>query len=305
MEIFSCFFSGATLCPIIEKGDISFPGAFIERLNISIWISVPSSIGMMIKCGQLVKQAFPSIRLGFVCGEALTISTAQKWMSCLPQAPLVNLYGPTEATVACTSHITTVDDLSAGYPSIPIGCPATNTQILILKQDSHLLADSGETGRLFITGPQLSPGYWNNTILSSDKFISGINQTDNNTIAYDTGDLAKVLDDGHLIYVGRNDQQVQVMGFRVELSEIEAVFEQNSLCTEVCVVFIKEEQKLVLAYSINTGSDENEISKKLFHFGKKNLPQHMVPKSYQLFDHLPKNTNGKVDRNKILLALSP
>ena len=300
MDIFACFFAGGTLCPVINKGDISFPGAFIQRLNISIWISVPSSLNMMVKARQMAPQSFPSLRMGFVCGEILRKDTAAHWLKTHPHVPLINLYGPTEAAVACTAHSTISKDVVAEWNSIPIGKPSPETEILLLRKDEDELASVGEIGRLMICGTQVAPGYWQKKELTQQCFRNNLYKEAWYRKMYDTGDLALRREDGVLIYIGREDQQVQVMGFRVELTEVEAAYEGFLGCEEVAVVFEAEKHWLILALAVNSKEQEQQILKSFFAHGQAHLSEHMVPKKVIFYPDLPKNSNGKVDRKKIL-----
>ena len=300
MDIFACFFAGGVLCPVIDKGEVTFPGNFINRLKINIWISVPSSLNMMMKAGQMTEHAFPSLKLGFVCGEILRKETAAHWLKTHPTAKLINLYGPTEAAVACTAHTTCLEDANSELNSIPIGLPSPNTEILLVNGDGQVLENSLEVGRLLISGPQVAPGYWRKTELTENLFILHPQKKAWYRKVYDTGDLALRLPDGKLVYIGREDQQVQVMGFRVELTEIEAAYESHPACSEVAVVFDEQRQWLILAISTPEPMDEKQLAKELFSYGKAHLPEHMVPKKYICYENLPKNNNGKVDRKLIL-----
>ena len=165
-DIFGSFFGGATLCPITEFKHRAFPATFIRDRKITVWFSVPSVLGMMLRTKQLTPNAFPDLRLALFCGEALATEYANAWIDTHPHVPIVNLYGPTEATIACAHY------QLRGKQSdrVPLGQPCRDSEILVLKQDSDELADVGEIGRLIICGSQLSPGYWRRPDLTDTVF---------------------------------------------------------------------------------------------------------------------------------------
>lgn len=77
LDLYGSFFSGATLCPIKNRGDRAFPGKFIKDRKITIWCSVPSVIGMMRKAKQLTPGVFSDhLRMFIFCGEILPVEYA-------------------------------------------------------------------------------------------------------------------------------------------------------------------------------------------------------------------------------------
>ncbi|MGD9065106.1 MAG: amino acid adenylation domain-containing protein, partial [Desulfobacterales bacterium] len=130
-------------------------------------------------------------------GEALPYALQERFFARL-EAELHNLYGPTEAAVDVTywacqreSELTTV----------PIGLPVANTQLYLL--DSQLQpVPIGMPGELHIGGVQVARGYFNRPGLTAEKFISDPFNTDPDARLYKTGDLARYLPDGNLVYLG-------------------------------------------------------------------------------------------------------
>jgi acyl carrier protein len=113
---------------------------------------------------------------------------------------------------------------------------------------------------------------------------------------YKTGDLARYRADGNVEFVGRNDAQVKLRGFRVELGEIEAVLRRQAGVKE-CVVVVREEEgnKQLVSYVVGEAGAElsiGELRKKV----ELQLPGYMVPGAWVLLDKLPVTPNGKVDR---------
>lgn len=302
LDIFGCYFTGGTLYPIKNKGDISFPGSFVEKYKINVWISVPSSLNMMIRSGQMTENSFSShLKIGFFCGELLNTDIASHWLKTHPEAKLINMYGPTEAAVACTAHQVSKKDLSEKTFNIPIGNTSPTTELLILNKTSDTLCKPEEIGRLMIAGGQVAAGYWNKEDLTKERFVPHTFKHAWYRKMYDTGDLAFYSKEGHLHYVGREDQQVQVMGFRVELTEIESALYQSPLCSELSVIFEPDQQQLILAAVLKDEYDEKLAKKELFKFAKSKLAEHMVPKKTIFYAELPKNINGKIDRKQILM----
>lgn len=97
-----------------------------------------------------------------------------------------------------------------------IGKPFPGMDYMIASPSGKQLP-AGETGELWIAGPQLMCGYWRTPEKAAGCFVT----TPFGKLYYRTGDLCQVDADGDIIYCGRKDTQVKIQGFRIELGEIE------------------------------------------------------------------------------------
>src|SRR3982075_3067461 len=162
-----------------------------------------------------------ALRQVFVSGEAFPFELQQRFFERL-RAELHNLYGPTEASV----DVTYWSCQPRGKQQIvPIGKPIANTQIYILEPNLQPVP-VGVAGELHIGGIGLARGYLNRPELTTEKFIPDPFAKIPGARLYKTGDLARLLADGNIEYLGRIDHQVKLRGFRIELGEIEAVLER-------------------------------------------------------------------------------
>lgn len=208
---------------------------------------------------------------------------------------IFNEYGPTETVVGCMTHqYNKQKDLDI---SVPIGVPAGNVQIYLL--DRHLQPVPVHlSGELYISGDSMARGYLHNDSLTAAKFI------DNPFIPgkkmYKSGDLAKHLPNGSILYLGRIDKQLKINGFRIETGEIEKYLLSLTLIKEVYVTAAsnKTQNRILLAYIVTneTISDE-KITANLGHY----LPAYMIPRIFIRMDHLPLTVNGKIDETKLPL----
>lgn len=131
---------------------------------------------------------------------------------------IYNEYGPTEATVGCVVHRCKQQDLDDSDMAVPIGLPINRMQVYILDEFLHPVS-SGLTGELFISGPGLAQGYWQQEALTNEKFLP--NPFRPGERMYRTGDLVRHKDkSGMLEYLGRKDEQIKIGGRRVEPEEI-------------------------------------------------------------------------------------
>ncbi|MFI0714641.1 hypothetical protein ACH4SK_29215 [Streptomyces inhibens] len=150
-----------------------------------------------------------------------------------------------------------------------------------------------------VRGPQGFPGYLdpaNNT----DRFLAPDGSPYAPTTAltdghwYRTGDrVARAGEDRPLVHLGRGDQQVQVHGYRVELTEVEAALRALPGVMDVAVLprTTPGGTELTAAYTGTPGTEDG-----LRTALRDRLPAYMVPATLTGLDPLPLNRNGKVDR---------
>lgn len=207
---------------------------------------------------------------------------------------LANGYGPTEATVYSTIYADGLDNVDR---NIPIGRPISNTQIYLL--DANLqLVPVGAAGELYIGGVGLARGYLNQPELTAEKFIPNPYGEPGSRL-YGTGDLARRLPDGNIVFLGRIDDQVKIRGFRIELGEIEAAMLRHTGVREAAVAACEDSlgNKQLVGYVVarQVGLTVNELRMHL----QQSLPEYMVPSAWVQLAALPLNANGKLDRKAL------
>jgi acyl-coenzyme A synthetase/AMP-(fatty) acid ligase len=243
---------------------------------------------------------FPELRRVLWCGEVLPTPALIYWMSRLPHVRFTNLYGPTETTIASSFYTVPAcpDDPQA---SIPIGEPCAGEQLLVL-DDAGQPVEPGEIGSLYIGGVGLSPGYWRDPAKTAAVFVQRVD--DRRQRIYNTGDLARLGDDGLVYFCGRADSQIKSRGYRIELGEIEAALNAVAGIEEGAIVALQtggfEGSTICCAYVPRTACDLSPIS--LRRELSKALPGYMLPARWLQFEAFPRNANGKVDRPRLRQA---
>ena len=183
------------------------------------------------------------------------------------------------------------------YENTPIGYPANRTGAYVLDEQGNRVAD-GEVGELCLSGV-FARGYiglpeQTAAAFTANSFVAA----DGNAVLYHTGDMARWLPDGNLLYVNRKDWQVKIHGQRVELGEIElALTAFPHIDTAVVQAFTKANgQQYLCAYYQGTCEVERKALKAFL--GEK-LPLYMIPEYYIRLDQMPLNLNGKLDRSQL------
>lgn len=162
-------------------------------------------------------------------GESLPLSIARQ----LAQQEAWNLYGPTETTVWSSAA-----RLVAPIDHVKIGRPLDNTLMAVVDEEGHPVP-VGEVGEIVIGGVGVSPGYWNNAPETRQRFIKA-EWANPGEAVYRTGDRGRLDPDGQFVCLGREDGQVKIHGYRVELGDIEQALEQDDAITRGLIHLIDE-----------------------------------------------------------------
>ena len=191
-----------------------------------------------------------SLKEVITAGEQLIITDdIRQIFTQLKDTSLSNQYGPSESHVV-SEYI--LQGEVTNWPEIPpIGQAIDQASLLIL--DEQLAeVNNGEVGELFIGGPVLASGYINNPDETGKRFIA-LGEGAQATRFYRTGDLVYQDKQGNLHYSGRMDNQVKLSGYRIELSEIEAVLMKHKDIDNAAVgVLEKNGQKSLIAFMEST-----------------------------------------------------
>ncbi|MFL9484063.1 amino acid adenylation domain-containing protein [Chitinophagaceae bacterium LWZ2-11] len=298
-EIFATLTTGGTLVLINDELRLDPPGLlrFIEAQFINRLFLPFVALQYLTEAADAA-QFYPACLTEIItAGEQLKITPhIVNFFTALPGCTLSNQYGPTE------SHVVTELKLQGNpalWPALPsIGTPINNTEIFIADENLQQAAQ-GEIGELCITGICLAEGYLNNPGLTGEKFISRQVSPDKTTRFYLTGDLARILPDGNIEYLGRKDNQVKIRGNRVELGEIEVVLNSLPGVKQAVVTVLEDNkgQKRLIAYLVSQEKqyDLLAVRKAL----QLQLPDYMMPSAFIYVNDLPKTSTGKIDRKAL------
>ena len=205
-----------------------------------------------------------------------------------------NLYGPTECTVITTSKL--VDRL---YDRIPIGKPLSNYKCYVIDENGRRLPPL-IPGELLISGRGVGRGYLNRPDLTEKAFIRNPFDTGEDYVrAYRSGDVVRLLPNGEIDFIGRNDGQVKVRGFRIELTEVEGVIREFPGIKDATVQAFEDEasgEKFIAAYVV--ADDIVDISA-MNEFIVDRKPPYMVPAVTMQIENIPLNQNQKVNKKAL------
>ena len=228
--IFWTLGQGGSLCiSRSDQGmDPSILASLITQHNVSHLLCIPSLYKHLLE----TRESMKTLQTVIVAGESCPDNLVEQHFK-TTDASLFNEYGPTEGTVWCT-----VFDCSNlnGRSLVPIGRPIPNARIYLLDEALQPVP-AGLAGELCIGGDGVADGYINQPALTAQKFIQNPIPEEPGNILYRTGDMARMLPDGNLEFLGRCDDQIKVRGYRVEPGEIEATLRLHPDIEDVAVVF--------------------------------------------------------------------
>ncbi len=233
----------------------------------------------------------PSVVCITLGGECVLQHQLEMW--CDKVKHFVNVYGPTE-TFWCTAM--EFEDSTKCTSSKIIGFPLPYVTYYVL--DNHLqLVPVGVMGELYIGGDGVGRGYLNRPDLTRKAFIKNPFSSNEGSRIYKTGDMVKLLPDGCIFFIRRNDGQIKIRGQRVELGEVEMALQSvNSYVTRAMVLM--HEQNLVAF--VTPGSVDGSAVKTGV---SKVLPSYMVPSVVLSMDFIPATISGKADHHALLNLL--
>lgn len=230
------------------------------------------------------------LRYLIVTGEAFPSVLARRWFKRYPEVPMVNAYGPTEASDDVTLHIIREAPVEL---TVPVGRPVHNMRVYIL-DDNDQLCPIGVKGRICVGGVGVGTGYVNRNDQAGEAFMQDFISGESGSRLYDTGDIGRFTRAGVLECFGRCDNQVKVLGQRVELEEIENAVKTctNVLDAAVIAAGNSSDKTLVAFYTALKPCSENDMRIQLL----QTLQLGLVPTRFIWLSEFPVTSNGKVDR---------
>ncbi|ORT57421.1 non-ribosomal peptide synthetase [Streptomyces sp. CB03238] len=267
----------------------------IERTGATGIEIVPSLMTAVVHEVEQRGGEFPPLRLISVGSEGWRVEDCRDLLRLAgDDTTIVNAYGGTEATVDSTVFTPTLDSLRDEV-FVPVGRPLPGTRVYVL-DDALRPVPVGVPGEIYIGGEGVSRGYHRRDDLTAERFLtSPFDRTDR---LYRTGDRARLLADGNLVFLGRADDQVKIRGFRVELGEVEKALLSHPAVGSAVVAARQDpsgRQRLV-AYLV-TGR-EVPVAELRSHL-RGLLPDYMVPALFMTLDALPMTPSGKVDKRAL------
>ena len=300
LSVFDVFAScqAAACMVVVPEMTSMFPARlaqWMERERISVWYSVPSVLTMLVTYGKLSGFDLSGLRAIIFAGEVFPAKHLSGLMAELPHARFLNWYGPTETNV-CTWYEVPPGSTPLTAP-VPIGKGCANTDAFAVTDEGGRVSKPGEEGELYVRGSALMHGYWGDEDKTRQTLARNPFQSAYDELAYRTGDLVTLDDDGNYVFIGRRDGMVKTRGYRVELGEVETALYAHPAIREAVVLPVPDEMlgsrlRAVISADGPAGLTREEV---LDHC-RRRLPAYMVPDVVEFCEALPRTSTGKIDR---------
>ncbi|MFA0963358.1 amino acid adenylation domain-containing protein [Roseivirga sp. BDSF3-8] len=265
----------------------------LKEDNVTILNQTPSAFYRLAEVDHRSNDKLSALRMIVYGGEALAPVKLRNWYEKYSDTQLINMYGITETTVHVTYKQITLHEIENNISSI--GRPIPTLGCFVLDQN-QCIVPRGVSGELYVYGEGVAQGYLNRPDLTKEKFTE-VPLLKGQKV-YRSGDLARILANGELEYLGRIDSQVKIRGHRIELGELESNLLKNKGVKDAVVTTRKDDagQAYLVAYYT---TEDNLSAKDLRIFIQELIPGYMIPSYFVPVDEIPLTSNGKVDTKKL------
>jgi amino acid adenylation domain-containing protein len=298
MDIYGALLNGACLYPL-DVRDEQYSGALLDQMSaeqITLLHATPTVFRFLMR-QKVCRHDLTKIRAVILGGEETLKSDFDLFKrQFAPPTQFINGLGPSESTMALQFVADHATQLSGSV--VPVGLPVDGVDVSLIDEAGQ---PAGISGEIVLESSCLSVGYWNQPELSSDVFT--MSSVDVTKRRYRTGDRARYLPDGQLVFLGRRDDQVKIRGHRVELAEIESVLASHPEVERCAVVmhsvaadsYAQPDPRLV-AYVITYSELTTD---QLRSYIRSVLPDYMLPAAFVVLNDLPLLANGKLNRAEL------
>ncbi|WP_373275928.1 amino acid adenylation domain-containing protein [Serratia marcescens] len=297
-DLFGSWLAGAAVT-VLSPHEAKEPSAWLNAIRqrqISIWNSVPAILQMLVQyCAQENILSLPQLRHIWLSGDRISPQLIAEAHRLCPNATITSLGGATEGAIWSIYHPLTRDTHYRN--AIPYGTALPNQSMWVLNEKLEPCG-FGVTGDIFIGGVGVAREYWRDSQTTAGSFV--LFPTTGERI-YRTGDRGRWHRSGYIEFLGREDQQVKLQGFRVELGDVEFALKSSELVAEACVVCRDETRNgtpHLEAYITLTeaGKASVQAEQRIRELVTAALPAYMAPSRYHLIERFPLSRNGKLDR---------
>jgi long-chain acyl-CoA synthetase len=280
--VFSMMYAGAHCILITNPLDVKAVVKELGRYKFTIIAAVNRYYNYLINAKEFTQLDFSKLKLPLTGGMAVQQSVFLNWEE-ITKTKLIENLCSTETNFTCMNPANPAFIGSAGLP-----LPSTEISI---RNDRGEELGIDYPGELWIRGPQIMRGYWQqealtNQVLTPDGW-------------YKTGDIAMVNDQGYVRIIDRKKDVIYTYGYQVYPSEVEHVISIMPEVKEVAIVDFHDEYEGETVKAFIVKNDPALTKEKVIEFCKENLSFYKVPKEVEFRDELPKNTLGKVLRRAL------
>lgn len=255
----------------------------LDNEEATLFMGVPTMLKMMADDESFNEVGLESVRYFIVGGEAMPLPLIELWES--KGVPVRQGFGLTEAgpNIYSLHH----DDAMRKIGSI--GTPNFFVDVKLMKQDG-IEAKEEEEGELWLNGPVVTPGYWNNEEATKEAFTDGW---------FRTGDILVRDEEGYYYVKDRIKNMFISGGENVYPAEVEKFLQTHSAIHEVAVIGVQDDRWGEVGKAIVVGKSNTLSQDDIIDFCAGKLAKFKIPKHVQFVSEIPKTESGKIDRKSL------
>ncbi len=304
LDIGLCLGSGATLV-LPNRLGVFKPKALIQelvRLEVDHFSGVPSIWRILDRFAPREIAALQRLRRIAFAGEHFPTHLIGALYERLPNVEFVNIYGHSES-IACTFTVLP-RPLPPDCRYLPVGVGHPQLELILVDESDRRITTPLVPGELLLRGNLLFSGYWNDPEETRRRLTPDPFRARENGTVFRSGDICYFDEAGVFYLMGRKDEQVKILGNRVEPEEIERVLATHSGVGDCCVVYAGSGDRGGLhAFVVSRSPVNGEFRAELRSHCSSLLPAYMLPRDFHIVTRLPMLSSGKYDRKALLAGL--
>jgi fatty-acyl-CoA synthase len=268
---------------VLPRWDRDAAGQLITRYKVTTWTLIPTMMIDFLSNPRLAEYDISGLKRVSGGGAAMPAAIAQKLLDLTGQQYMEG-YGLSETMAA--SHVNPPGRMKQQC----LGMPYLNVDARIVDPVTFKEMPQGENGEIWIHGPQVLKGYWNDPRKTEEAFA----ELDGKRF-FRSGDLGYMDEEGFFFFTDRLKRMINASGFKVWPAEVEAMMYQHPAVQECCIIAARdsyrgETVKAVIVKRAGVEASEEDIIK----WAHDKMAAYKVPRVVEFVPTLPKSATGKV-----------
>jgi long-chain acyl-CoA synthetase len=271
---------------------VNLDGLFdhIQRYKILTFFGVPAMYRMILEHDRVDYYNLSSLKYCFSGGDVLPSEVAERWLKKFGK-PIYSGYGATE-----TCGRVSLTPMGEQAPAGSAGKVTPLQEVKLVDPDTLEPVPPGEPGELLVSSGHMVRAYWNKPEETADCFIER-----DGKLWYRTRDIVRMDEKRWLFYLDRSVDTLKHKGYRVAVSEIEAVLQEHPAVIAACVVGVPDEKvgERIKAFAVLKQDVKGVSAYDLLKWCRERLASYKVPQYIEFRDMLPKSKVGKLLRREL------
>jgi len=271
---------------------VNLDGLFehIARYKVLTFFGVPAMYRMILEHDRVDYYNLGSLKYCFSGGDVLPAEVAERWLKKFGK-PIYQGYGATE-----TCGRVALTPLGEQAPAGSAGTITPLQKVKLVDPDTLEPVPPGEPGELLVSSEHMVKAYWNKPEETAECFIEM-----DGKLWYRTRDIVRIDQNEWLFYLDRSVDTLKHKGYRVAVSEIEAVLQEHPAVISACVVGVPDEKvgERIKAFAVLKEDVKGVSAYDLLKWCRERLASYKVPQYIEFRDMLPKSKVGKLLRREL------